>query len=83
MMHTLEDDFTFKQKFSDGGPKECETFLAEKYAARQEKDPTYVAPKTLHPEGVREQRTFVSAKSSTMENTFSRFMSTELRCMLT
>ena len=27
MMHTLEDDFTFKQKFSDWGAKESEAFL--------------------------------------------------------
>ena len=54
MMHTLEDDFTFKQKISDWGAKESETFLQNKYQERMQKDPSYKPPKTLHPEVVRD-----------------------------
>jgi len=66
-MNVLEDDFVFKQKCA-GSSEEAAQFLERKYQARAEADPSYKIPDTINIDGVKEGKTFVSAKSSAISN---------------
>ena len=66
-MNVLPDDFVFKQK-CQGTSEESIQFLQQKYQARAENDPEYKKPETIHIDGMKEGKNFVSAKQSTLSN---------------
>ena len=60
MLNYFDDDFVFKHKPSESA-KDCEAFLAEKYASRKAKDPGAELPRRIN---LNEQKNPAAVKTS-------------------